>query len=83
MLIGDNVIARTMFAIKRPEWNKEMEGAVRVNGHIHGYVSGTIDAKVDGVIHGEVRAMVRTEGKEATGKEEPLEETKEKEGKVE
>ena len=60
-----------------------MEGAVRVNGHIHGYVSGTIDAKVDGVIHGEVRAMVRTEGKEATGKEEPLEETKEKEGKVE
>ncbi len=83
LLIGDNVIARTMFAIKPPEWNKEMEGAVRVNGHIHGYVSGTIDAKVDGVIHGEVRAMVRTEGKEATGKEEPLEETKEKEGKVE
>lgn len=56
------------------ERSQELEGSVRVNGHIRGYVSGTIDAKVQGVIHGEVHAIVDTEGKKEKPKEEPTEE---------
>ena len=63
-----------LFAIKPPELGQELEGSVRVNGHIRGYVSGTIDAKVQGVIHGEVHAIVDTEGKKEKPKEEPTEE---------
>ena len=74
LLLGDKVIERTMFAIKPPELSQELEGSVRVNGHIRGYVSGTIDAKVQGVIHGEVHAIVDTEGKKEKPKEEPTEE---------
>ena len=80
LLLGDKVIERTMFAIKPPELSHEMEGSVRVNGHIRGYVSGTIDAKVQGVIHGEVHAIVDTEGKKEKPKEElPEEQTEETE----
>ena len=71
LLLGDKVIERTMFAIKPPELSQELEGSVRVNGHIRGYVSGTIDAKVQGVIHGEVHAIVDTEGKKEKPEEKP------------
>lgn len=84
LLLGDKVIERTMFAIKPPELSHEVEGSVRVNGHIRGYVSGTIDAKVQGVIHGEVHAIVDTEGKKEKPKETEAspEETERKEGQT-
>lgn len=67
LVLGDVVIERTKFVMKKPELNQETKGEVRVNGRIKGYVSGNIDAKIQGVIQGEVHAMVDTR----KGEEEP------------
>ncbi len=65
LMLGDTIIERTRFDIKPPEVTKDIEGTVRVYGHIRGEVRGTIDAEVHGVIHGEVHAVVDTKGKMA------------------
>lgn len=64
LMLGDTIIERTRFDIKPPENTKEIEGAVRVSGHIRGEVHGMIDAEIHGVIHGAVHATIDTKGKD-------------------
>lgn len=65
LVLGDSIIERTSFKLKGVEMKprKEVNGDVRVHGHIRGYVNGFVDARVDGFIHGEMNATMITDGK--------------------
>lgn len=60
LLIGDIIIERTAFTLKR-EVAKPLPagGRIRMTGHIKGYVNGVIDGEFSGVIEGEMGAVVR------------------------
>lgn len=60
LLIGDIIIERTAFTLKR-ELVKPLPagGRIRMTGHIKGYVNGVIDGEFSGVIDGEMGAVVR------------------------
>lgn len=60
LLIGDIIIERTAFTLKR-EMAKPLPsgGRIRMTGHIKGYVNGVIDGEFSGVIEGEMGAVVR------------------------
>lgn len=60
LLVGDIVIERTAFTLKR-ELAKPLPvgGRIRVSGHVRGYVNGVIDGEFSGVIEGEMGAVVR------------------------
>lgn len=60
LLIGDIIIERTAFTLKR-EVAKPLPsgGRIRMTGHIRGYVNGVIDGEFSGVIEGEMGAVVR------------------------
>ncbi len=60
LLIGDIIIERTAFTLKR-EMVKPLPagGRIRMTGHIKGYVNGVIDGEFSGVIEGEMGAVVR------------------------
>lgn len=60
LLLGDYIIEKTAFVLKRPKLITSHTGSVRVNGRLSGYVSGMIDAEVNGVIRGEVRGYVES-----------------------
>ena len=64
LLVGDIIIEKTSFTIKRPEIVKNRTGIVRVNGRVRGYVSGIVDAEINGIIRGDVNAMLETDNGE-------------------
>lgn len=61
LLVGDIIIEKTSFTIKRPELVKNRTGIVKVNGRVRGYVSGIVDAEINGIIRGDVNAMLETD----------------------
>ena len=60
LLLGDTIIERTYFTLKRPAHVQAVSGRMRINGHVRGYVSGMVDAELNGVLHGSVNAAVET-----------------------
>ncbi|MGN0642922.1 MAG: RND family transporter [Huintestinicola sp.] len=64
LLLGDSIIEKTAFTIKKRERTQRSNGAIAVNGRIRGYVSGRIEGVMHGVIIGEVDAKIdsRDEG---------------------
>ncbi len=58
LLVGDKIIERTAFSIKKPDLVQKNTGTVFVNGRVRGRVSGVVDANIHGVILGDVSAMV-------------------------
>ena len=60
LLIGDIIIEKTAFTLKR-ETVKPLPtgGRIRMSGRIKGYVNGVIDGEFIGVIDGEMGAVVR------------------------
>lgn len=58
LLLGDTIIEKTAFTIKKPEAIKRTSGTVFVNGRVRGHISGVVDANIHGVIKGDFAAMV-------------------------
>ena len=58
LLLGDLIIEKTSFTLKRRETVRHTSDYMRVNGHIRGYVSGIVDAQISGVIQGEISAQL-------------------------
>lgn len=58
LLLGDLIIEKTSFTLKRRETVQRRSDYMRVNGHIRGYVSGMVDAQISGVIQGEISAQL-------------------------
>ena len=59
MLLGDIIIEKTSFTIKKPEKTHAL-GSVIVNGYVRGNINGTVDGIVRGIIKGEVNAVIDT-----------------------
>lgn len=60
LLIGDIIIEKTAFALKR-DFAKPLpsKGRVVMSGRIRGYVNGVLDGEFTGIIEGEMGATVR------------------------
>lgn len=68
LVLGDIIIEKTAFTLKKRAPVQSGTGTMRVNGRVRGYVSGVIDADVHGVLHGSINAMVETGGMEKIDK---------------
>ena len=64
LLLGDTIIEKTSFTLKRRDLIQKRSGYIRVNGRVRGYVSGIVDAQITGIIHGEVSAQLDTDNAE-------------------
>ena len=58
LVLGDFIIEKTAFTLKKKNSIQSGSGTMRVNGRVRGYVSGVIDADIKGVLHGNINAMV-------------------------
>ena len=58
LVLGDFIIEKTAFTLKKKNSIQSGSGTMRVNGRVRGYVSGVIDADIKGVLHGKINAMV-------------------------
>ncbi|MGN1119367.1 MAG: MMPL family transporter, partial [Oscillospiraceae bacterium] len=65
MLLGDTIIEKTSFTLKRKEAVQHRSGYIRVNGRVRGYVSGIVDAQISGIIHGEISAQLDSDNPDA------------------
>lgn len=61
LLLGDTIIEKTSFTLKKIDRVQRSTGFIRVNGRVRGYISGIVDAQMVGVIHGEVSAKLDSE----------------------
>lgn len=60
LILGDTIIEKTSFTIKKRERTQVSGGRIAVTGMIHGYVNGRIDAVVNGIIVGDVDAKIES-----------------------
>lgn len=67
LLLGDTIIERTAFTLRKPDLVQTGTGALRVNGHVRGYVQGVVNAEIHGSIQGRVSAVVDVGAMEAAG----------------
>ena len=58
LLLGDTLIEKTGFKIKKPLSVKSETGVFMLNGRVRGYVNGFIDADIHGVVKGDVKASI-------------------------
>ena len=58
LVLGDIIIEKTAFTLKKRNPVQSTTGSMRVNGRVKGYVSGMIDAEIHGVIKGQISAQV-------------------------
>lgn len=58
LLLGDIIIEKTAFTLKRRLTLQSRTGNMRIDGHIKGYVSGIIDADFSGTLNGTVNASL-------------------------
>ncbi len=70
LLLGDVIIEKTAFTLKRRLPLQSHTGNLRIDGHVRGYVSGMVDADFSGTIHGSINAAVEAGAvQELSGKE--------------
>jgi predicted RND superfamily exporter protein len=60
LLLGDVIIEKTAFTLKRRLPIQMHTGTMRIDGHIRGYVSGMVDADFSGVLRGTINAAVES-----------------------
>lgn len=60
LLLGDMVVEKTKFAIKKPEIVRKERGRFLVNGRMRGYVNGFVDAEIHGLIVGDMEAQIHS-----------------------
>lgn len=65
LLLGDTIIERTSFTLRRRESVQKRSGYMRVNGRVRGYVCGIVDANISGMIHGEISAQLDSDAAES------------------
>ena len=58
LLLGDKIIEKTAFVLKREGIITRESGSMRINGRLQGYVNGYVDATVNGSIRGNVKGVV-------------------------
>ncbi|MGN0608603.1 MAG: RND family transporter [Oscillospiraceae bacterium] len=58
LVLGDKIIERTSFTIKKAERTQLKNSTITVRGLVHGYVNGRIDGIVKGVITGDIDARI-------------------------
>ena len=58
LLLGDTIIEKTSFTLKKTSLIQKRSGFVRVDGRVRGYISGIVDANISGLIHGEISAQL-------------------------
>lgn len=68
LLLGDAIIEKTSFTIKKRERTQVSSGKIAVTGMIHGYVNGRVDAIVNGIIIGDVDAKIESKNFEELDK---------------
>ena len=61
LVIGDRIVEKTSFTLKRRDLVKSYKGVTRVNGRVRGYVNGFVDARITGLIHGDVNAVLSSD----------------------
>ena len=64
LVLGDTIIEKTAFNLKRPAITRRANGTVRVRGRVRGYINGIVDAQINGVIQGTISAVVESGGYE-------------------
>lgn len=64
LLLGDTIIEKTSFTLKRRDLIQKRSGYMRVNGRVRGYVSGIVDAQICGIVHGEISAQLESDAAE-------------------
>jgi hypothetical protein len=60
LLLGDVIIEKTAFTLKRRLPLQSHTGTMWVNGRVRGYISGVVDADFNGVLHGTINASVES-----------------------
>lgn len=65
LLLGDTIIEKTSFTLRRRESVQKRSGYMRVNGRVRGYVCGIVDANISGMIHGEISAQLDSDAAES------------------
>lgn len=58
LLLGDVIIEKTAFTLKRPSVLQTRSGNMRLDGHVRGYISGMIDADFSGTVYGSLNARI-------------------------
>ena len=58
LILGDSIIERTSFTIKKRELARATSSRITVNGFVRGYVNGKIEGIVRGVIEGDIEAKI-------------------------
>ena len=58
LLLGDIIIEKTAFTLKKRLPIQTHSGSMRLSGHVRGYVSGMVDADFSGTVYGTINAAV-------------------------
>ncbi len=58
LLLGDYIIEKTAFTLKRRGIITSHSGSMKMNGKMQGYISGYVDAEIKGTIKGDVKGMI-------------------------
>jgi hypothetical protein len=58
LLVGDKVIELTAFVMNMPIQNRQISGAMRIDGVVRGRIDGTVNGVVHAVVKGNVSAFI-------------------------
>jgi predicted RND superfamily exporter protein len=67
LYLGDFVIEKTSFSLKKPSAIQSRSGSMKLSGHVTGYVQGVIDADFSGTIDGSIEAKIENGDVERIG----------------
>ena len=59
LMLGDQLIERTAFTLKKRYLPQASSGEMKVNGHFKGYVNGQINADISGTIDGTIQGLIQ------------------------
>lgn len=65
LILGDVIIEKTSFSLKRPQVLHTGSGNMKIDGQVHGYVSGRLDGSFTGTINGQIDANIKNKESEA------------------
>lgn len=61
LVLGDTIIEKTAFVLKRHLTPRKASGTVRIHGRVRGYINGVVDAEIHGILQGSISAMVESQ----------------------
>ena len=66
LVVGDIIIEKTAFTLKKPAIIQTRTGSMRVDGHVKGYISGMVDGNFTGTLNGTINAKIESGTVEST-----------------